>query len=137
LNAATLNSEATNELELRLRSRLGEEVVDARLGGDGRCRQRIVARDHDGFDAHAAELSEPLLDAAFDDVLELDDAEHGRAVGHDERRRALLRDVVHDGADSGRERASQPSDVGLDGVGGALANLGARSCSRRSCASGQ
>ena len=42
-----------DELELRLGRRLGEEVVDAGLGGDRRGGERVVAGDHDGLDAHA------------------------------------------------------------------------------------
>ena len=38
--------------ELVLWRRLGEKVVDARLGGDRRCGHGIVAGDHDGSDAH-------------------------------------------------------------------------------------
>ena len=40
--------------------RLGQEVVDAGLGGDGRGGERVVAGDHDGADAHVAQLREPL-----------------------------------------------------------------------------
>ena len=61
--------------ELRLRRRLGEEVVDAGLGGDGGGGHRVVAGDHHRADAHAAQLGEALADAALDDVLEVDDAE--------------------------------------------------------------
>ena len=61
--------------ELRLGRRLGEEVVDAGLGGDRGGGERVVAGDHHRLDAHAAQLGEALLDAALDDVLELDDAE--------------------------------------------------------------
>ena len=36
--------------------------------------QWIVAGDHDGADAHAAQFGEPLADAALDDILEVNDA---------------------------------------------------------------
>jgi hypothetical protein len=62
--------------ELVLGRGLGEEVVDARLRGDRGGRERVVAGDHDGADAHGPQLGEALLDAALDDVLEEDDAEH-------------------------------------------------------------
>ena len=39
-----------------------------------------------------AEAREALLDAALDHVLQMDDAEHPRAVGHDQRRAARARD---------------------------------------------
>ena len=64
-----------DQLELGLGRRLGEEVVDAGLGGDGGRGHRVVAGDHHRADAHAAQLGEALADAALDDVLEVDDAE--------------------------------------------------------------
>src|SRR5215475_9381976 len=54
-----------NQLELHLGCRLREEVVHARLGADGGRGERVVARDHDGLDPHAAELGEPIADAAL------------------------------------------------------------------------
>ena len=54
----------------------GEEVVDAGFGRDGGGGQRVVAGDHDGADAHGAQLGEALAHAALDDVLQMDDAEH-------------------------------------------------------------
>ena len=74
---------------LVLGRRLGEEVVDAGLLGDGRRGQRVVAGDHHRADAHAAQLVEPLAHALLDDVLELDHAEGPVALGHDERRAAV------------------------------------------------
>ena len=59
---------------------------------------RVVARDHDGADPHAAQLVEALADAGLDDVLEVDDAEHRGAVGDDERSAAAARDRVDGGA---------------------------------------
>ena len=58
------------------------------FGGDGGGGQRIVARDHHGLDAHLAQLREAFLDAALDDVLQVDDAEHFAAFRHDQRRAA-------------------------------------------------
>ena len=96
------------------------------LGADGRRGQRVVAGDHDGLDAHAAELGEALPDAALDDVLELDDAEH---LGRRRRRRAASRrpwrSVSTACADLGGDGAARLLDVGLDRVGGALADLAA------------
>ena len=77
-----------DERELGLGRGLGEVVVDAGLGGDRRGGQRVVAGDHDGLDAHAAQLGEALLDAALDDVLELHDAEDAAPP---RRRRAACR----------------------------------------------
>ena len=58
-----------NQLQLSLRGGLGEEIVDARLRGDRRGRQPVVAGNHDRLDAHVPKIGEPLLDAAFDDIL--------------------------------------------------------------------
>ena len=69
-----------DQRELVLRRGLGEEIVDAAFGGDGRRGQRIVAGDHHGADAHAAQLGEALVDAALDHVLQVDDAEHASSL---------------------------------------------------------
>jgi hypothetical protein len=89
--------------ELVLRGRLGEEVVDAGLGGDRGGGQRVVAGDHDGADAHRAQLGEALLDAALDDVLQEDDAEELAAVGDDERRAAARARSRRPASTSGRD----------------------------------
>ena len=47
---------AADQRHLVFGRRLGEEVVDAGLGGDGRGGQRVVAGDHHGADAHRAQL---------------------------------------------------------------------------------
>ena len=82
---------ALDEVHLVLGLGLGEEVVDAGLAGDGGGGERVVAGDHDGLDAHGAELSEALLHAALDDVLEVDDAEGAAVFGDDERGAAAAR----------------------------------------------
>ena len=64
-----------DQLQLGLRRRLGQEIVDADFGGDGGGGQRIVAGDHHRADAHLAQCGEALADAALDDVLQVDDAE--------------------------------------------------------------
>ena len=74
--------------QLVLRRRLGEEIVDARFGGDGGGGQRIVAGDHDGADAHLAQLGEALADAALDDVLQMHEAEQVAIARNRERRAA-------------------------------------------------
>ena len=96
-----------DEPQLVLGRGLGEEVVDAGLRRDGRRRRRIVAGDHDGADAHAAQLGEALADAALDDVLEVNHAEQLAILGDRERRAARLRDRVGD-------RIDLPHDVGAD-----------------------
>ncbi len=44
---------------LASRRGFGQEIVYARLGGDGRGRHRVVAGNHHGFDSHAA-LGKPF-----------------------------------------------------------------------------
>ena len=85
-----------DEPQLVLGRRLGEEIVDAGFRRDRRRGHRIVAGDHDGADAHAAQLGKALADAALDDVLEVDDAEQPAVLGDGERRAAGLGDRVGD-----------------------------------------
>ena len=59
---------------------VGERTVllppfHAGFGSNGSSGERVVARDHDGADAHFAQLCEAFLDSAFDDVLQFDHAE--------------------------------------------------------------
>jgi hypothetical protein len=54
-----------NQLELGLGRRFGQEVIDTRFGSDGGGGQRIVARDHHGFDAHLSQFRKALLDATL------------------------------------------------------------------------
>src|ERR1700730_2207914 len=83
----------TNELQLRLRRRLGEKIIDPRLGCDRRRRQRIVAGDHHRPDAHPAQLAEALSDASLDDILQMDDAEQKAILRDGERRSARFPDT--------------------------------------------
>ena len=46
--------------QLVLGRRLGDEIVDAGFRGDRRRRHRIVAGDHHGLDAHAAQRGEAI-----------------------------------------------------------------------------
>jgi len=62
---ASLGLLVANELQLVLRSRLRKEVIDAGFGGNRGCRHRIVAGDHHGADAHAAQFGKTLADAPF------------------------------------------------------------------------
>ena len=129
-------------LQLVLGRRLGEEIVDAGFGGDRGGGHRVVAGDHDGADAHAAQLGEALADAALDDVLEVDDAEQPAVLGDGQRRAAGLGDLVRDridlarrfGADAGCSARTAPAAVTLgagasrivqDRIDRALADRGA------------
>ena len=67
---------------------LGQEIVHPGLGRDGGGRQRIVAGDHDGLDAHLAQLGKAFLDAAFDDILQVDHAQRLAVARHHQRRAA-------------------------------------------------
>ena len=82
----------------------GEKVVDAGLARNHGGGQRIVAGDHDGANAHGAQAGEAILQAALDDVLEVDDAERGGVLRDHQRRAALARDLFHAVADLLRQR---------------------------------
>src|SRR5262249_1099442 len=113
------------QLQLRLGSGFREKIVYAGFRGNGGGREAIVAGDHDRLDAHAAQLGETLLDAALDDVLQLDGGEDARAVGHHQRRGAAPGDRVHGRLHLVRKAATQRLDVLADGVCGALPDLAA------------
>ncbi len=85
-----------NEPQLFLGRGLGQEIVDAGFGGDCRRGNGIVARDHDGANAHTPQFGKTLADAAFDDVLQMNDAEQFAILGDGERRAAGLRNGVGD-----------------------------------------
>ena len=116
-----------DERHLVLGGGLREEVVDARLLGDRLGGQRVVTRDHDGPDAHAAQLVEPLPHALLDDVLEVDDAQDPGALGvldgHQQRGAAGLGDPVGERAGVLGDRAALLLDPGDDRTGRALADL--------------
>src|SRR5208283_2664778 len=101
---------------------LGDVIVHTGLGGDGGGGEVVVAGDHDGADAHFAELGEALLDAAFDNVLELDEAEGFGTVGHEERRGALAGDFLNFFHEALVNLAAVRADIPNDGLGGAFAN---------------
>ena len=84
-----------DQAQLVLGRRLGEEVVDPGLRGDGGGGHRVVAGDHHGAQAHAAQVGEPLLHARLDHVLEVDDADQHAVLGHRQRRAARAGDPVH------------------------------------------
>jgi len=50
-----------DQREFLFRGRLGEEIVDAGLGRDRRGGDPVVAGDHDGLDAHAAQFAKRSL----------------------------------------------------------------------------
>ena len=99
-----------DELELGLRRRLREEIVDAGFGRDGGRGQRIVAGDHHRADAHRAQRREALADAAFDDVLQVNDAEQLAVLGDGQRRAAGLGDAFGDGRDVSLDGWPMPAE---------------------------
>ena len=76
-----------DQLELGLGSGLGQEVIHTGFGGNGRGRQRVIAGNHDRLDAHLAQLGETFLDAALDDIFQVDHAQ-GFIVAHHHQGRA-------------------------------------------------
>ena len=72
---------ATDELQLVLRRRFGQVVVDTGLGGDRLGRERVVAGDHHRADAHPAHVGEPGRETLLHDVLQVDDAQDGGLTG--------------------------------------------------------
>jgi hypothetical protein len=89
-----------NKVELVFRRGLREEVVDAGFAGNCSGGERVIARDHDGADAHGAHLREAFAHAAFHDVLEVDDAEEAIVFGDHEWRAAQAGDAVRHIRDS-------------------------------------
>ena len=73
---------------------------------DRRGRERVVARDHHGADAHPAELREPLGEAGLDGVLELDAAQRSRSPRAGQRRGPAAGDGLRSPP---RARAAAPS----------------------------
>jgi len=76
---------------------LGEEVVDAGFGGNGRGRHRIVAGDHHGAVPSGA-FREALPNAALE-MSSNDEAEQLAVADHRQRGSALL-PILRDGLDS-------------------------------------
>ena len=112
-----------DQLELGFGRGLGQEVIDARFGGDRRGGERVVAGDHHRLDAHLPQFGKALLDATFDDVLEVNDAQRLVAFGDDQRRAALAGNPF--GFAASLLSGSRPPswrDVGLDRIGRALAD---------------
>ena len=68
--------------------------------------QRIIAGDHHGADAHLTQFGETFLDAALDDVLQMDDAEQLAVLGDRQRRAAGFGDALGDGVQVARARHS-------------------------------
>jgi hypothetical protein len=76
--------------------RLREEIIDPGFRGNCGRSQRVVAGDHHGADAHLPQFGKALADAAFDDVLQVDNPEQPAILGDCERRAALSGDALGD-----------------------------------------
>ncbi len=116
---------ALDQRHLVFGRRLRQEVVDACLVRDRGRRERIVAGDHDGLDAHRAQRVEPLAHPALDDVLQVHDAERAHPLGHHERRAARARDALDDRLQFRRDDAAVAFDVGRNRLGRALPDFAA------------
>lgn len=62
-----------DEPQIRLGSCLSEKIIHPGFCRNRRSRKRVIAGDHDGFDAHALQFSKVFLDTAFHDVFQLHD----------------------------------------------------------------
>ena len=62
-----------NPVHFVFRCRLGDELVDTGLGGDGRGSGRIVAGNHHGADSERPHGGQALRNARLDSVFEVDD----------------------------------------------------------------
>ncbi len=109
-----------DQRHLRLRGGLCEEVVDARLLRDHGGGDAVVAGDHHGADAHAAELVEALVHAALDDVFEVNDSEREVVLRNDQRRAAGAGDLVHLLVKPLRDLSALFDDPALDRLGRTL-----------------
>ncbi len=79
--------------ELGFRRGLGDEVVHARLRGDRRGRQGVVAGDHHGPQAHPPQAREPLGDARLEDVFQHHHPGDPAALADQQRRGPFRRHV--------------------------------------------
>ena len=100
---------AADVAQLVFGRRLGDEIVDAGFRGDRRRGHRIVAGDHHGLDAHAAQGGEAVPHVRLHHVFQVDHAEDAAAVDQAQRRAARARDLVDRGAERRRLRNVLPS----------------------------
>src|SRR5205823_8207952 len=113
-----------DQVHLVFRGRLSEEVIDACLAGDSGGRERIVAGNHYGANAHRSELTEALSHPTLHDVFEFDHAERAAfAFSDDERCPAGARDLIYTAAQFVWESRAILSKVAFNGVHSAFADL--------------
>ena len=85
---ATLRLLAADVAQLVLRRRLGDEIIDAGFRGNRSGGHRVVAGDHHGLDAHAAQRVETLAHVRLHHVLQVNHPEDTVAVDKPKRRSA-------------------------------------------------
>ncbi len=93
------------------------------FGRHSRGGKRVVAGYHDGLDAHLSHFGEPLLDAAFYNIVQADNAQHLCAFRDNKGGGSLPGDVIHDRAHLRRKNTSLVLDIFFHRVGRALADL--------------
>ena len=81
--------------ELGFRRGLGDEIIDPRLRGDRLGRERVVAGDHHGPQAHPPQTREPLGDARFKDVFQHHHPRDAAPVADQQRRGPFRRHCRH------------------------------------------
>ena len=105
---------------------LGEEVVHPGLGRNGRGSEPIVSGDHDGADAHPAQLGKAGANAALDDVLQRDHPQQAIALRNRQRRAAVACHGVGHVTDGSRNRPAGTFDPLRHGIDRPLAQLAIR-----------
>ena len=78
-----------DHLELALRRRFRQKIVHACLCGDGCCRNRIVACNHNRFDSHFSQIGKLLLHSLFDDILQIDNTQNFMVFSYNQRSSAF------------------------------------------------
>ena len=103
---------------------MGEEIVNSCLPSDCGGGKRVVAGDHDGLDAHCAELIEAFLHAALDHIFQFDYAQRAASLlSNDQRSASGASNLFHRGLYPHRHFAVILQEVSLDGVRRALSDF--------------
>src|SRR5208283_3452904 len=95
-----------NQPKLGLGSGFGLELIYTGLVSNRGRRERIVASDHDGLQAHCPKPREALADTFLDNVFEMDDTENAGVLSDDQWSAAAPCDSLHDSSQLRRRRAA-------------------------------
>src|SRR5579872_7476017 len=115
---------AANQVHLVLGGGLGQKFIHARLARDRGGGQRIIPGNHDGPDAHGAQLREAITNAAFNDVFELDYAQRAPAfLGYHQGRSAAARNLFDFRVEFPGQEGAVRGQVFGDGVSRSLTNF--------------